>query len=213
MIKKAKRTTIFNRLEQLETVQKKKQFIPVIVLDLEADGRFSTGNIKHEWMFFETMQEVDRYFHTLPGITEKTKIIVNDMLCVPDGLYLPADLILAYTTLEQRRKFIELAASDSVQWLNSYIEFLKTFFEIEEIDYAPKVYSHTFCYCGHWLTDEELKQDNIERQIKFRNIAIDVAKEMMQKYPAIVDLLEQFDKLSVPELLERYKDQKWFVKT
>ena len=58
-----------------------------------------------------------------------------------------------------------------------------------------------------------MKQDNIEQQIKFRNIAIDVAKEMMQKYPAIVDLLEQFDKSSVPELLERYKDQKWFIKT
>lgn len=73
MIRKAKRTTIFNRLEQLETVQKKKQFIPVIVLDLEDDGRFSTGNIKNEWMFFETMQEVDRYFNTLPGVTEKNK--------------------------------------------------------------------------------------------------------------------------------------------
>ena len=96
--------------------------------------------------------------------------------------------------------------------MNSYIELLKTFFEINEIDYDPKIYSHTLAVGGRWLTDEELKQDNIEQQIKFRNIAIDVAKKTMQKYPAIVDLLEQFDKLSVPELLERYKDHKWFKK-
>jgi len=212
MIRKAKRTTIFNRLEQLERLQQNKNFISVLCVDVEDTGFFTIG-LGEDKKHFESMEDVEVYAKKLYGVTDKTKWLIDDFYTTPDDLYLPCEPIWYFADLEQRRKIIELAASDSVQWLNSYIEFLKTFFEINEIDYDPKVYSHTLCYCGHWLTDEELKQDNIERQIKDRNMKIDVAKEVMQKYPAIVDLLEQFDKLSVPELLERYKDQKWFVKT
>ena len=212
MIKKAKRTTIFNRLEQLERLQQNKNFISVLCVDVEDTGFFTIG-VGVDKKHFESMEDVEVYANKLYGVTDKTKWLIDDFYTVPDGVYLPSQPIWCFTTLDQRRKFIELAHSDSIQWLHLYIEFLKTFFEIEEIDYDPKIYHHSFFSCGHWLTDEELKKDSIEQQIKFRNIAIDVAKEMMQKYPAIVDLLEQFDKLSVPELLERYKDQKWFVKT
>lgn len=212
MIKKAKRTTIFNRLEQLERLQQNKNFISVLCVDVEDTGFFTIGlgvDKKH----FESMEDVEVYAKKLYGVTDKTKWLIDDFCTTPDDLYLPTEPIWYFADLEQRRKIIELAASDSVQWLNSYIELLKTFFEINEIDYDPEIIPHSIFSCGHWLTDEELKQQNIERQIKDRNMVIDVAKEMMQKYPAIVDLLEQFDKLSVPELLERYKNQKWFVKT
>lgn len=211
MIRKAKRTTIFNRLEQLERLQQNKNFISVLCVDVEDTGFFTIG-LGVDKKCFESMGDVEVYVKKLYGITDKTKWLIDDFCTTPDDLYLPSEPVWYFADLEQRRKIIELAASDSVQWLNSYIELLKTFFEINEIDYDPKIYSHTLAVGGRWLTDEELKQDNIEQQIKFRNIAIDVAKKTMQKYPAIVDLLEQFDKLSVPELLERYKDHKWFKK-
>lgn len=212
MIRKAKRTTIFNRLEQLERLQQNKNFISVLCVDVENTGFFTIG-VGVDKKHFESMEDVEVYAKKLYGVTDKTKWLIDDFYTTPDDLYLPVEPIWYFADLEQRRKFIELAASDSVQWLKGYIEFLKTFFEINEIDYDPKVYSRTLAIGGRWLTDEELKQQNIERQIKDRDMKIDVAKEMMQKYPAIVDLLEQFDKLSVPELLERYKNQKWFVKT
>ena len=213
MVKKGKRTAILNRLEQLEKLQQNKNFISVLCVSVEDTGFFTIG-FGADKKYFENIEDIEVYAKKLYGVTDKTKWLIDDLFyTVPDGVYLPPEPIWYFTDAEKRRKFIELAASDSVQWLNSYIELLKTFFEINEIDYDPEIIPHGVCYCGHWLTDEELKQQNIERQIKDRNMVIDVAKEMMQKYPAIVDLLEQFDKLSVPELLERYKDQKWFIKT
>ena len=96
------RGTLLNRLRELEESQKNKQAIPVLFADVEEDGRLWVGKNISDRHYFENMLDGEAYMTALPGFTEQTKILIDDLLCWPDGLYLPTDPILYFTDSEKR---------------------------------------------------------------------------------------------------------------
>ncbi len=209
---KGNRKAMLNQFDKLESIYIKRTFVPAVVISVNEDGTITIDPTGKQGVF-ETLQEAEKYIRENQTISEKTKFFVDDFFTVPDNLYLPSELLWTDINAAIRREFIEMAKSDPAKWLQAYIDLLKDIFEINEIDYNPPIISHSIRCGDHWLTDDELREQNIQRQIEFRQTAISVGKEIMQHYPAVVDLLEQFDKMTVPDLLERYKDQKWFNKS
>lgn len=161
------RGTLLNRLRELEESQKNKQAIPVLFADVEEDGRLWVGKNISEKHYFENMFDVEAYMTTLPGFTEQTKVFIDDLLCWPEGLYLPSDPILYFTDSAKRSDFIR-ANTNPEKWLVLYIALIKHILE---------------------STESELSRFNT---------------------PALKDLIKNMDSMNIEQLVERYKDQKWF---
>ena len=166
------RGTLLNRLRELEESQKNKQAIPVLFADVEEDGRLWVGKNISDRHYFENMLDGEAYMTALPGFTEQTKILIDDLLCWPDGLYLPTDPILYFTDSEKRSDFVRVV-SDYKEWLVLYIALIKHILETAETKSALPGFDT----------------------------------------PALKDLIENMDSMNIEQLVERYKDQKWFDRT
>lgn len=172
MIKrKIARGTLLNRLRELEESQKNKQAIPVLFADVEEDGRLWVGKNISDKHYFENMFDGEAYMNTLPGFTEQTKILIDDLLCWPEGLYLPTDPILYFIDSEKRANFVRVV-SDYKEWLVLYIALIKHILETAETE-------------------------NLSELPGFDT-------------PALKDLIENMDSMNIEQLVEHYKDQKWF---
>lgn len=161
------RGTLLNRLRELEESQKNKQAIPVLFADVQEYGRLWVGKNISDRHYFENMFDGEAYMTTLPGFTEQTKVFIDDLLCWPEGLYLPSDPILYFTDTEKRSDFVRVN-TDPEKRLALYIALIKHILERAE---------------------SELSRFNT---------------------PALKDLIENMDSMNIEQLVERYKDQKWF---
>lgn len=166
--------TLLNRLRELEESQKNKQAIPVLFADVEEDGRLWVGKNTNDKHYFENMFDGEAYMTTLPGFTEQTKVFIDDLLCWPEGLYLPSDPILYFTDTEKRSDFVRVV-SDYKEWLVLYIALIKHILETAEAE-------------------------NLSELPGFDT-------------PALKDLIENMDSMNIEQLVEHYKDQKWFDRT
>lgn len=165
------RGTLLNRLQELEESQKNKQAIPVLFADVEEDGRLWVGKNISDKHYFENMFDGEAYMTTLPGFTEQTKVFIDDLLCWPEGLYLPSDPILYFTDSEKRFDFVRVN-TDPEKRLALYIALIKHILETAETE-------------------------NFSELPGFDT-------------PALKDLIENMDSMNIEQLVERYKDSKWF---
>ena len=163
------RGTLLNRLRELEESQKNKQAIPVLFADVEEDGRLWVGKNISDKHYFENMFDGEAYMTALRGFTEQTKVLIDDLLCWPEGLYLPSDPILYFTDSEKRSDFATDRCSHAA-WLALYIALIKHVLETAETKSALPGFDT----------------------------------------PALKDLIENMDSMNIEQLVERYKDQKWF---
>ena len=163
--------TLLNRLRELEESQKNKQAIPVLFADVEEDGRLWVGKNTNDKHYFENMFDGEAY---MTGFTEQTKVFIDDLLCWPEGLYLPSDPILYFTDTEKRSDFVRVV-SDYKEWLVLYIALIKHILETAEAE-------------------------NLSELPGFDT-------------PALKDLIENMDSMNIEQLVEHYKDQKWFDRT
>ena len=175
MIKrKIARGTLLNRLRELEESQKNKQAIPVLFADVEEDGRLWVGKNISDRHYFENMFDGEAYINALPGFTEKTKVLIDDLLCWPGVLYLPSDPILYFTDSAKRSDFVHVN-TDPEKRLVLYIALIKRVLETAETE-------------------------NLSELPGFDT-------------PALKDLIENMDSMNIEQLVERYKDKKWFNET
>lgn len=165
------RGTLLNRLRELEESQKNKQAIPVLFADVEEDGRLWVGKNISDRHYFENMFDGEAYMTALPGFTEQTKVLIDDLLCWPEGLYLPSNPILYFTDSEKRSDFVRVNTNPEKR-LALYIALIK-----------------------HVL--ETATTENLSELPGFDT-------------PALKDLIENMDSMNIEQLVERYKDQKWF---
>lgn len=163
------RDTLLNRLRELEESQKNKQAIPVLFADVEENGRLWVGKNISDKHYFENMFDVEAYMTALPGFTEQTKVLIDDLLCWPEGLYLPSDPILYFTDSEKRSDFV-CVNTDPEKRLALYIALIKHVLETAETKSALPGFDT----------------------------------------PALKDLIENMDSMNIEQLVERYKDSKWF---
>ena len=119
--------------------------------------------------YFENMFDGEAYMTALPGFTEQTKVLIDDLLCWPEGLYLPSDPILYFTDSEKRSDFVRVN-TDPEKRLALYIALIKHVLETAETKSALPGFDT----------------------------------------PALKDLIENMDSMNIEQLVERYKDSKWF---
>ena len=117
------------------------------------------------------MFEAENYLISVPGVTEKTTIILDDMGIADNWLYLPSIPILYFCNSEQRRNFADVIL-DSEKWLSLYIPLIQR------------------------ILTESIKNPNMQLP-GFDD-------------PALQDLIQNYNSMSIEQLVERYKDQKWF---
>ena len=165
------RGTLLNRLQELEKSQKNKQAIPVLFVDVEEDGRLWVGKNISDKHYFENMFDGEAYMTTLPGFTEQTKVFIDDLLCWPEGLYLPSDPILYFMDTEKRSDFVRVN-TDPEKRLALYVALIKHILETAETE-------------------------NFSELPGFDT-------------PVLKDLIKNMDSMNIEQLVERYKDSKWF---
>lgn len=163
------RGTLLNRLRELEESQKNKQAIPALFAEVEENGRLWVGKNISDKHYFENMFDVEAYMTALPGFTEQTKVLIDDLLCWPEGLYLPSDPILYFTDSEKRSDFV-CVNTDPEKRLTLYIALIKHVLETAETKSALPGFDT----------------------------------------PTLKDLIENMDSMNIEQLVERYKDSKWF---
>lgn len=169
--RKIGQAAILNRLNRLETAQSNKKHIGVIMFSSEDDGRIATRNLEKKCLYFETMFDAENYLIDVPGVTEKTVLMIDDIILSPD-LYLPLEPILYCVDSVERKQFIDAALTPK-EWLPLYINLIQRLLVLAA------------------------EQPNIPLP------GFDA--------PALQDLLANYNSMSVEQLIERYKDQKWFT--
>lgn len=140
-------------------------------------------------------------------------ITIDTTAIKKQSMYLDYE-ILVYNGWDCVQRFMELSAcATEEEYMAAYIQTLKEFCEIPEIDYNPVIYSHSVCISGHWLTDDELRADAIERSKRHRETVLSAWQDVLKRSGdgsllILADLLGQMDRLPVLELVERYRDRR-----
>ena len=116
--RKMSQTAIWNKLKELERLQKIQNAVDMLCVGVEESGEISVGVVGHK-KYFEDMFAADGYIFTLPGVTEQTTIFLDDLIMWND-LYLPNDPLWYYLTANERKRFID--TKDKAEWLRGYIE-------------------------------------------------------------------------------------------
>lgn len=174
----------WKQLREIKAAQINRNFIPTVFISVAEDGALVTGaGINAER--FETMQDIQTTLITVPGISSKTQLFIEDFRLVPDGyydpnglfvngLYLPSEPLLYYSNKEERKRFID-HNEDFPRWMSLYLEFI------------------------HGLMSRSMSDPTIGEFL------VDL------KSPALNDLMENHSRFSLEELVERYQDRRWFV--
>jgi len=199
-------------IKELKALQAQSTFIPSVIAWINDDGTIRANLLSGSGKAYKNLQ-IDKIsdLYKYPGITEQTNFVFDDMNISCD-LYLPTDPIIEGGSPEQIREFMRLTNSgDEIGYMAAYIELFKAFIELPELNPNPKIYSHSLYHNGRWLSDEELKAQRIEQDKNERALIMSVWRQQLKDSPALLDLLDYFDKLSLPELVERYKDQRFFT--
>lgn len=200
MIKKMSKAKMIQRLENLQSKMQYKTSIP-IVLDLE------------KWINSNNQSSsFGKYVLNIEKKNPNAVIIIDDMLLETD-MYLPTEIILSEGK-ETIKRFIDLALNHSeVDYMKAYIELFNEQFGIDEPDCSWKYPGSTRRFDGErWSTDEEEKQRCFNLERKKHADSIEVTRNVLKESPVILDFFDHYKKLTVEEMVERYKDQRFFRK-
>lgn len=207
MVKRATNKELLKRLDKLQSMVKVKSSESVLVvledwIESKIDGTFS-----------------DYIESKLKGKAADVTVIIDDMLLETD-MYLPCELIFD-STKDVIKKFVKAAGeSNEIQFMKMFIELFEEAFDLHDVldrEYymtTPKLnfLHHSTYECGRWLTDEELRQRHYERELQYSASGFDICSEIFTESGSLFykDFLEHYKILTVEELVERYKDQRFF---
>lgn len=210
MIKKAKTKELLKRLDSLQAIANKKSASPVLV-SLE------------EWMKSKEQGTFCDYINKkLQNKSPDSTVIIDDMILSID-IYLPTQLLFD-ADKDTVKKFVQAASErDENLFMELYIQVFEEMFELNDI--PDKEYymttpilnflHHSLWKDGRWLTDEELREQHYESCLADNALRYDVLADVFSENKCLFykDFLEHYKVLSIEELVERYKDQRFFKMT
>ncbi len=135
-------------------------------------------------------------------------------------MYIPTE-ILFDAEKDVVKELVKAASeSDEIKFIKLYIELFDELFDLGEIpdkNYymtTPKLnFLHgSKGYFGRYLTDEEVRQEYFESELSENALSYDVCAEVFSKsnLSFYKDFLDHYKVLSIEQLVERYKDQRFF---
>jgi len=205
-------TKVLSDLQTLKEVQRQNNQALSIIIDVREDGTLDVNvvfsNGKKYWNKSKNVESIHDVFKVFPEIKEKAPVILDDMILQTD-MYLPTDIIL-YKGKETIRKFIDLALNhNEEEYMKAYIELFDKEFGISEPDFE------------HWIKgigEYDYRYNNVEEQEKYNNWlknkyqeSFDAVKNLLAEHDStLADFFENYKKLSIEELVERYKDKRFF---
>lgn len=210
MVRKSTTRELLKRLDNLQAMAKMKSSEPVLIcLD--------------EWLASNEQGTFCDYIDMkLQNKSDNVVIIIDDMLISID-IYLPTQL-LYYSDKEQVKKFVQATdEADEKRYMEMYIQVFEELFELDDI--PDKQYfmttptlnclHHSHWSNGRWLTDEEVRERFYEKRLAENTMKYDVLADVFSEsnYLFYKDFLEHYKILSIEELVERYKDQRFFKMT
>ena len=210
MVRKSTTRELLKRLDNLQAMAKMKSSEPVLIcLD--------------EWLASNEQGTFCDYIDMkLQNKSDNVVIIIDDMLISID-IYLPTQL-LYYSDKEQVKKFVQATdEADEKRYMEMYIQVFEELFELDDI--PDKQYfmttptlnclHHSHWSNGRWLTDEEVRERFYEKRLAENTMKYDVLADVFSEsnYLFYKDFLEHYKVLSIEELVERYKDQRFFKMT
>lgn len=207
MVKRAVNKDLLKRLDRLQSMVKMKSSESVII-------------VLEDWIKSkETGKFSDYIKKSLLNKSDDTTVIIDDMLLETD-MYLPCELIFD-STKDVIKKFVKAAGeSDEVQFMKLFIELFEEAFDLHDIpdrEYYMTTPKLNFMHQsvregGRWLTDEELRQRHYESELQHSASSFDICSDIFTESGSLFykDFLEHYKILSVEELVERYKDQRFF---
>lgn len=210
MVRKSTTRELLKRLDNLQSMAKMKSSEPVLIcLD--------------EWLKSNEQGTFADYIDMkLQNKADSTVIMIDDMLISID-IYLPTQL-LYYLDKEQVKEFVQAAdEADEKRYMEMYIQVFEEVFELNDIPDKQYFMTTPTLNClhqsewsdGRWLTDEEIRERFYERIVAENATKYDVLADVFSKnnYLIYKDFLEHYKTLSIEELVERYKDQRFFKMT
>lgn len=210
MVRKSTTRELLKRLDNLQAMAKMKSSEPVLIcLD--------------EWLASNEQGTFCDYIDMkLQNKSDNVVIIIDDMLISID-IYLPTQL-LYYSDKEQVKKFVQATdEADEKRYMEMYIQVFEELFELDDI--PDKQYfmttptlnclHHSHWSNGRWLTDEEVRERFYEKRLAENTRKYDVLADVFSENKCLFykDFLEHYKVLSIEELVERYKDQRFFKMT
>ncbi len=206
MVKMTRNKELLKRLEALQVIANRKCSSEVIYIDLE---EFLASKFSDFETFFKEKTKKS---------SDDTVVIVDDMP-LQVNIYLDTDLILS-SPKDVILKFFKAAEkNDEIEYMKLYIQLFEEAFDLKDI--PSKEYFMTdpslnflngslFADGKHW-TEEEHRERYWEMEVSEIADKFDVYAEVFAKMsPFYKDFMEHFKILSVEELVERYKDQRFF---
>ena len=210
MVRKSTIRELLKRLDNLQAMAKMKSSEPVLIcLD--------------EWLASNEQGTFCDYIDMkLQNKSDNVVIIIDDMLISID-IYLPTQL-LYYSDKEQVKKFVQATdEADEKRYMEMYIQVFEELFELDDIPDKQYFMTTPTLNClhhsnwsnGRWLTDEEVRERFYEKRLAENTMKYDVLADVFSEsnYLFYKDFLEHYKILSIEELVERYKDQRFFKMT
>lgn len=206
MIKKINKIQMIKRLEHLHSKVESKTSIPMII-DLE------------KWLNSDDKSSsFDEYVLEIQKKNPNTTIIIDDMI-LQTNMYIDIGLILN-SDRQTLKLFVSLAKQeDEIQYMKSYTELFHSWMGINDLEPKEETikklnhYHDKSCFVnGRYLTVEEQIEEHLRNKVKHYEMKIQVAREVLSELsnPFYLDFFDHYKKLTVEELIERYKEQSFF---
>lgn len=206
-------TKVLAELEALKKYQSETNNPGYVKCFLEEDGTWEVKVLykkdkkKMKSFKLENITELNTVLHFSDS---KNKVpVLKDYMILQTDMYLPTDIIL-YKGKETVKKFIDLALNhNEEEYMKAYIELFDKEFGISEPDFE------------HWIKgigEYDYRYNNVEEQEKYNNWlknkyqeSFDAVRNLLAQYDTtLADFFENYKKLSIEELVERYKDKRFF---
>ena len=207
MIKRARNKELLKRLDKLQSIVITKT-TEAVIIDLET------------WLKSKEKGKFSDYIkRLLANKSDDTTVIIDNML-LETSMYLPCELIYD-SPKDVIKKFVKAASeSDDIQFMKMFIELFEEAFDLHDVpdrEYFMTTPTLNFLHNAHgdgtrFLTDEEARQRYYEMELEHSASCFDICSDIFTEAGNLFykDFLEHFKLLSVEDLVERYKDQRFF---
>jgi len=198
------KTALLKRLEQLEEKVQIKDSTPM-VLDLE---QWLNSDSKSPSFAHEALMLKKKY----PTAT----LIMDTMIIQPENMYLDTGLILI-SDRQTIQSFMNL--EDETEYMQRYIEVFDAWIDIDDLEpkseYIKKlnfIHDKSLFADGRYRTKEEQYEASYQARCDRHGLEIQTVREVLSELsePFLLDFFEHYKKLSVEELIIRYKDRRFF---
>ena len=210
-IKNINMTKILGELNELKECAKRINEPDFMQATLLEDGSWDVkANFTKSKKYKSEVFNVDSIHKAFHKYKEYPKLptLLDDIL-MDSSVYLPTMWIYAEGKGTVKR-FIEIVATgDEVEFMNAYIELFDKCFGIPEPDYEQKYPNSVFtCVDGEWIAED--KETYKVKKKRFYDQSVEITRDVLKKEPVLLDFFDHYKALTVDELIERYKDQRFF---